>query len=73
MSVLLLGILPFDSECPGCAEYCIVTEYFLGIINNYIYRTVGPLNNGHVGWDITYSVLWREIACSSKCINNMEK
>ena len=25
-----LGILPLDTECPGCAEYCTVPEYYLG-------------------------------------------
>lgn len=30
---ILLGILPLDSECPGCAEYCIAPQYCLG--NNY--------------------------------------
>lgn len=23
------GILPLDSECPGCAEYCVLPEYCL--------------------------------------------
>jgi len=23
------GILPLDTECPGCAEYCTVPEYYL--------------------------------------------
>ena len=23
------GILPLDSECPGCAEYCTIPEYCL--------------------------------------------
>ena len=24
------GLLPLDTECPGCAEYCTVPEYCLG-------------------------------------------
>ena len=23
------GLLPLDSECPGCAEYCVLPEYCL--------------------------------------------
>ena len=25
-----IGMLPLDTECPGCAEYCIIPEYCLG-------------------------------------------
>ena len=25
----MTGLLPLDSECPGCAEYCTVPEYCL--------------------------------------------
>ncbi len=24
-----MGLLPLDSECPGCAEYCSLPEYYL--------------------------------------------
>ncbi len=24
-----MGILPLDSECPGCAAYCSLPEYYL--------------------------------------------
>ena len=27
----ILGVLPLNTECPGCAEYCVVPEYCLGI------------------------------------------
>jgi NADPH:quinone reductase-like Zn-dependent oxidoreductase len=27
--LLFAGILPLDSECPGCAEYCVLPEHFL--------------------------------------------
>lgn len=25
------GVLPLDSECPGCAEYCVLPEYCLAL------------------------------------------
>lgn len=25
----MAGLLPLDSECPGCAEYCVLPEYCL--------------------------------------------
>lgn len=31
LSFPLLGILPLDTECPGCAEYCVVPEFCLSM------------------------------------------
>lgn len=33
--IFSLGILPLDTECPGCAEYCTVPEYCLGKLTHY--------------------------------------
>ncbi len=30
------GVLPLDTECPGCAEYCVVPEYCLGMSHSFI-------------------------------------
>lgn len=30
------GLLPMDSECPGCAEYCVLPEYCLVLKPNAI-------------------------------------
>lgn len=29
-----IGILPLFSECPGCAEYCVIPEHYLGQFNS---------------------------------------
>ena len=50
------GLLPLDSECPGCAEYCVLPEYCLVTKPSNVSHTdcAAALRGGLMGYTALY-------------------